>query len=52
MLATYLNQLTLNVGLDVADRTVILLAMNASQEELGHLLNAPNTPAGCHQLGD
>jgi hypothetical protein len=51
MLATYLNQLTLYVGLDVADRTVTLLALNANQEELGHLLDAPNTPDGYHQIG-
>ena len=35
LLETYLNQLTLYVGLDVADKTVTLLAMNANQEELG-----------------
>jgi hypothetical protein len=35
LLETYLNQLSLYVGLDVADKTVTLLAMNANQEELG-----------------
>ena len=52
VLETYLNQLTLYVGLDVADRTVTLLAINANQEELGHLLDAPNTPKGYTQIGD
>ena len=52
MLETYLNQLTLYVGLDVADKTVTLLAMNANQEELGHLLDVPNTPKGYAQIGD
>jgi transposase len=52
MLETYLNQLTLYVGLDVADKTVTLLAMNANQEELGHLLDAPNTRPGYAQIGD
>ena len=46
LLETYLNQLTLYVGLDVADKTVTLLAINANQEELGHLLDAPNTLKG------
>ena len=52
VLETYLNQLTLYVGLDVADRTVTLLAINANKEELGHLLDAPNTPKGYTQIGD
>lgn len=52
MLETYLNQLTLYVGVDVADQTVTLLALNANQEELGHLLDAPNTLKGYAQIGD
>jgi hypothetical protein len=52
LLETYLNQLTLYVGLDVADQTVTLLAMNANQEELGQLLDAPNTPKGYAQIGE
>ena len=52
VLETYLNQLTLYVGLDVADRTVTLLAMNANQDELGTQLDVPNTPQGHAQIGD
>jgi transposase len=52
VLETYLNQLTLYVGLDVADRSVTLLAINANQEELGHRLDVPNTPQGYAQIGD
>jgi hypothetical protein len=42
LLDTYLNQLTGYVGVDVADRTVTLLAINANQDELAHLLDVPN----------
>ena len=46
LLDTYLNQLTGYVGVDVADRTVALLAINANQDELAHLLDVPNAPSG------
>jgi transposase len=52
LLETYLNQLTLYVGLDVADQTVTLLALDANQEELGHLLDVPNTLKGYAQISD
>jgi hypothetical protein len=32
--------------MDVADQTVTLLALNANKEELGNLLDCPNTPKG------
>jgi transposase len=51
LLDTYLDQLTLFVGADVADHTLSLLAIDASQEELGHLLNVANTAAGFRQIG-
>ena len=52
LLETYLNQLTGYVGLDVADQTVTLLAINANQDELGHLLEVPNAPPGYARIGD
>jgi len=51
LLETYLDQLTLYVGVDVADQTVTLLAVNANGEALGHLLDAPNAPHGHQQIG-
>jgi transposase len=52
LLQTYLDQLTLYVGVDVADQTVTLLALNASKEELGDLPDCPNTPHGHAQIGE
>ena len=52
MLETYLNQLTGYVGVDVADQTVTLLAINANQKELSHLLEVPNAPLGYARIGD
>ena len=52
LLDTYLNQLTGYVGVDVADRTVTLLAINANQDELAHLLDVPNAPAGFARIGE
>lgn len=52
LLDTYLNQLTGYVGVDVADRTVTLLALNANQDELAHLLDVPNAPAGFARIGE
>jgi len=46
LLQAYLNQLTLYVGTDVADQTFSLFAVDAAGNELGHLLDVPNTPAG------
>ncbi len=51
LLDTYLKQLTAYVGADVADQTVTLLALNANQAELDHLLKVPNTPAGYARIG-
>ena len=50
LLDTYLDQLTLFVGADVADHTLSLLAIDANKEELGSLLNAANTPTGFDQI--
>jgi transposase len=52
LLDTYLKQLTLYVGADVADRTVTLLALNANQDELAHLLEVPNAPPGYARIGE
>jgi len=52
LLDTYLNQLTGYVGVDVADRTVTLLAINANQDELAHLLEVPNAPSGFARIGE
>jgi len=46
LLQSYLDRLTMFVGCDVADQTFTLMALDAAGEELGHLLNASNTPAG------
>lgn len=51
LIQTYLDHLTLYVGLDVADQTVTLLALDATGQELGHLLAVPNTPPGFAQIG-
>lgn len=51
LLHTYLDQLTLYVGVDVADQTVTLLALNANQEEVGELLDCPNTSNGHTHIG-
>jgi len=45
LLQSYLDRLTMCVGCDVADQTFTLMALNAAGEELGHILNAPNSPA-------
>jgi hypothetical protein len=46
LLQTYLDRLTMYVGCDVADQTFTLCALNASGEELGHLVDVPNHPLG------
>ena len=46
LLQAYLNQLTMYTGTDVADQTFSLFAVDAAGNELGHLLDVPNTPAG------
>jgi transposase len=52
LLDTYLNQLTGYVGVDVADQTLTLLAINANQDELAHLLDVPNAPPGFARIGE
>jgi transposase len=52
LLDTYLNQLTGYVGVDVADQTVTLLAINANQDELDHVLDVSNAPAGYARIGE
>lgn len=52
LLDTYLNQLTGYVGVDVADQTMTLLAINANQDELAHLLDVPNAPPGFARIGE
>jgi transposase len=51
LMHTYLDQLTMYVGLDVADHSVTLLALDANDQELGHLLDCPNTPQGFERIG-
>lgn len=46
LLATYLDRLTLYVGLDVADASFTALALDAGREVLGELRNCPNRQAG------
>jgi len=46
LLQTYLDRLTLYVGCDVADQTFTLYALDASGEDLGHLVHVPNCPLG------
>jgi transposase len=46
LLQAYLDRLTMYVGGDVADQTFTLFAVDAAGNELGHLLDVPNTPAG------
>ncbi len=50
LLETYLDQLTLFVGADAADLTLSLLAIDASKEELGSLLNVANDSSGFRQI--
>jgi transposase len=44
--------LTGYVGVDVADQTLTLLAINANQDELAHLLDVPNAPPGFARIGE
>jgi transposase len=46
LLATYLDRLTLYVGLDVADASLTALALDTGREVLGELRRCPNRPAG------
>jgi transposase len=46
LLETYLDRLTMYVGVDVADRTFTALAVDASGEVLGTLQGCPNSPQG------
>jgi transposase len=46
LLQTYLHQLTLYVGVDVADQTFTALAIDASGETMADLPDCPNCPAG------
>jgi transposase len=46
LLATYLDQLTLYIGVDVADQTFTALARNASGDILDSLEGCPNQPDG------
>ena len=46
LLQTYLDQLTMYVGVDVADRTFTALAQDASGEVLGTLEGCANKPKG------
>lgn len=52
LLQTYLDRLTLYVGCDVADQTFTLYAVDASGEELGHLVDVPNHPVGFERAWD
>jgi transposase len=46
LLATYLDQLTLYIGVDVADQTFTALALNARGATLDSLEGCPNQPDG------
>lgn len=46
LLQTYLDQLTLYIGVDVADQTFTALALNATKEILDSLEGCPNQPNG------
>jgi transposase len=46
LLATYLDRLTLYVGLDVADASFTALALDTGRAVLGELRTCPNRPAG------
>jgi transposase len=46
LLETYLDRLTMYIGIDVADRTFTVLAVDASGELLGSLQACPNNPKG------
>jgi transposase len=50
LLQTYLHQLTLYVGVDVADQTFTALAIDASGETVADLPGCPNCPAGFARL--
>jgi transposase len=52
LLQTYLDRLTLYVGCDVADQTFTLYAVDASGEELGHLMDVANHPVGFERAWD
>jgi transposase len=46
LLETYLDRLTMYVGVDVADQTFTSLALDAGRKILGSLEGCPNEPAG------
>jgi transposase len=46
LLRTYLNQLTMYTGVDVADQTFTVLAMDTNKEILGELEGCANDPDG------
>jgi transposase len=46
LLETYLDRLTMYVGIDVADQTFTTLALDASREILGSLEDCANSPDG------
>jgi transposase len=46
LLETYLDRLTMYTGVDVADQTFTVLAMDAGQESLGSLEGCANDPGG------
>ena len=46
LLETYLDRLTMYTGVDVADQTFTVLAMDAGQETLGSLEGCANDPDG------
>lgn len=46
LLQSYLDRLTLHVGCDVADQSLPLFAVDATGEEVAHLLHVPNNPSG------
>ena len=50
LIDTYLDQLTLFVGADVADLTLSLLAIDARTEELVSLPNVPNNSSDFRQI--
>jgi transposase len=52
VLATYLDRLTLYVGLDVADASFTALALDAGRTMLGELRDCPNRPAGFARFRD
>jgi transposase len=50
LLETYLDRLTMYVGIDVADQTFTTLALDASREILGSLEDCANSPDGFGQF--